>query len=158
MQLRIKAAAALVDIGSSEILVERVGLQRLLGIVMVLYVVFNLGLFVFALAAGGTPNFWPFAIGLTLVTSLFALLMPNLNTAAMIPMGKIAGTASAIIGTVVTAVGALLGSVIDQAYDGTVIPLTLGFAVLGIAALGLSRWAGSESRRAAMEPVPAPAE
>jgi len=139
-------------------LVERVGLERLLGIVMVLFVVFSLGLFAFALAADGTPDFWPFAIGLTLVTSLFALMMPNLNTAAMIPMGKIAGTASAIIGTVVTAGGALLGSLIDQAYDGTVIPMTLGFAALGAVALGLSRWAGSGSRRTIQEPLPAPAE
>jgi DHA1 family bicyclomycin/chloramphenicol resistance-like MFS transporter len=136
-------------------LVERVGLERLLGIVMVLFVVFSLGLFAFALAADGTPDFWPFAIGLTLVTSLFALMMPNLNTAAMIPMGKIAGTASAIIGTVVTAGGALLGSLIDQAYDGTVIPMTFGFAALGAVALGLSRWAGSGSRRTIQEPLPA---
>jgi DHA1 family bicyclomycin/chloramphenicol resistance-like MFS transporter len=139
-------------------LVERVGLERLLGIVMILYVTFALGLFGLALVTDGKPAFWLFATGLVLVTSLFALLMPNLNTAAMMPMGKIAGTASAVIGTVVTAGGSLLGSVIDRAYNGTVTPFTLGFLIFGLAAWGLSRWASGGFTRVVPEPLPAPAE
>jgi DHA1 family bicyclomycin/chloramphenicol resistance-like MFS transporter len=38
-------------------------------------------------------------------------------------------------GFVTTVVGALLGFYIGQHFDGTVVPLTLGFALCGIAAL-----------------------
>jgi DHA1 family bicyclomycin/chloramphenicol resistance-like MFS transporter len=45
----------------------------------------------------------------------------------MEPMGDIAGLASAITGAVLIGGGALLGSLIDRAYDGTVLPLALAF-------------------------------
>jgi DHA1 family bicyclomycin/chloramphenicol resistance-like MFS transporter len=66
-----------------------------------------------------------------------ALLLPNLNTIAMEPMAAVAGTASSIIGAVQTAAGALLGSVIDAAYDGTVRALSIGFMACGLVALAL---------------------
>jgi DHA1 family bicyclomycin/chloramphenicol resistance-like MFS transporter len=53
----------------------------------------------------------------------------------MEPMGRIAGTASSFVGAVTTALGAGLGLWIGQAYDGTVVPLTVGFAGLGIGGL-----------------------
>ena len=124
-------------------LVSRVGLDRLIRVVMVTYLVFSAALFALAVATDGAPPFWIFAILLGLTLSTYSLVIPNINTAAMAPMARIAGTASAIIGTVATAGGALLGSVIDQAYDGTVIPLTFGFLISSLAAWLLSLWAGA---------------
>ncbi len=43
-------------------------------------------------------------------SSVHSLLVPNLNAIAMLPMGHIAGTASAVIGTISLAVGAFFGS------------------------------------------------
>ncbi len=65
----------------------------------------------------------------------FGILMANFNALAMEPLGHIAGTASATIGFVSTTGGAVIGYMIGQAFDGTVLPLTLGFAVTGIIAL-----------------------
>ena len=70
---------------------------------------------------------------------MHSLLIPNMNTAAMIPMGRVAGTASAIIGTVSVALGSLLGLFIDRAYDGGVTPLSVSFLILGVIAWGLAR-------------------
>jgi len=66
-----------------------------------------------------------------------ATLIPNLSTRAMAPMGDIAGVASAVIGSVLIGGGALLGSVYDRAYDGTVTPLSLAFLGGGLVVAGL---------------------
>lgn len=137
-------------------LVERVGLQRLIRLVMIGYLIAAVALNVLSFATDGTPPFWLFAAGLAVVFCMHALLIPNMNSAAMIPMASVAGTASAIIGTVATAGGALLGAVIDRAYDGTVTPLSVGFLVLGIVAWLLCRSAEVGLRALLMKPAPEP--
>lgn len=72
--------------------------------------------------------------------SSHALLIPNFNTIAMAPMAAIAGTASSVIGAVQIAVGALLGALLDRAFDGTIRPLAFGFLLYGLVALGLVFW------------------
>ncbi|MEN8235444.1 MAG: MFS transporter, partial [Actinomycetota bacterium] len=71
----------------------------------------------------------------------YSILLPNLNTLAMQPMGAIAGIAAAVIGTLSTTGGAVLGFLLDQTFDGTVQPLTLGFVVYGLIALWFVLWA-----------------
>lgn len=66
----------------------------------------------------------------------FGLTMGNFGAMAMEPVGHIAGTASSVQGFITTLGGALLGFWIGQQYDGTAVPLTLGFAVLGVLAIG----------------------
>ena len=66
--------------------------------------------------------------------------MPNSNTAAMLPLPHVAGTAAALLGTVSTAGGSLLGSVVDGRFDGTVAPFAHGvlvYAVIGAAGIFL---------------------
>ena len=54
---------------------------------------------------------------------------------AMEPLVHIAGTASSIQSTITTIGGALAGFVIGRQFDGTTVPLTVGFAFFGILAL-----------------------
>ena len=70
-----------------------------------------------------------------------ALLIPNLNAISMIPMGSVAGTASAVIGTVATLGGSLIGLTIDRAYNGTLVPFGVAAAITGIVAFALMTWA-----------------
>ena len=51
-------------------------------------------------------------------------------------LGHIAGVAAAAIGSVATVISLLLGLLIGQSYNGTVLPLVAGFAVLGVLSLG----------------------
>jgi DHA1 family bicyclomycin/chloramphenicol resistance-like MFS transporter len=67
----------------------------------------------------------------------FGLLAPNFGALAMDPLGHVAGTASSVQGFVTTVGGALLGFYIGQHFDGTVVPLTLGFSLCGLAALAI---------------------
>ena len=63
------------------------------------------------------------------------MLFPNLNAAAMSPVGHVAGTAAAVYATVTTAAGAIVGARLDNAFDGTVNPFSLAFAVAGVISL-----------------------
>jgi DHA1 family bicyclomycin/chloramphenicol resistance-like MFS transporter len=95
-----------------------------------------------------------FLVGMAAMLSGHALLIPNLNTIAMAPMARVAGVASSVIGSVQITVGALLGSVLDQSFDGTIRPLSLGFFGYGVLALALVLWA--EQGRL-FQPLTAPA-
>ena len=71
---------------------------------------------------------------------LFGTLFGNLNALAMEPLGHIAGLGSAVVGSLSTLISVGFGVLIAGAYDGTVMPLTLGLAVLAIGGLACLRW------------------
>jgi DHA1 family bicyclomycin/chloramphenicol resistance-like MFS transporter len=68
---------------------------------------------------------------------MFGWIGPNFNALAMEPLGHVAGTASSVLGFLQTLGGGLIGAVIGLAFDGTVVPLALGYFVSGIGALAL---------------------
>lgn len=59
---------------------------------------------------------------------LFGFIAPNFNALAMEPQGHNAGMASSVVGSLSTAIGALAGGLIGSSFDGSVLPLALGFA------------------------------
>ncbi|HSR43960.1 MAG TPA: multidrug effflux MFS transporter [Acidimicrobiia bacterium] len=136
-------------------IVSRVGLDRMVHIVLVGYVAASASISALAVATNGTPGFWVFLSGLAIMLSMHALLIPNFNAMAMNPMGKLAGTAAAVIGTISMSLGAGLGALLDSAFDGTVLPLALGFFGCGVAAVGFVVWAG---RGRLIEPDESPDE
>jgi DHA1 family bicyclomycin/chloramphenicol resistance-like MFS transporter len=66
---------------------------------------------------------------------LVGLVFANFNALAMEPQGRAAGIASSFIGGFTTLTGATIGFFIGRAYDGTVLPLALGYFACGTAAL-----------------------
>jgi MFS transporter, DHA1 family, multidrug resistance protein len=121
--------------------VGRVGARRLAHLVLVFYVGAAGVLAALAWRTDGVPPLALFLLGLAVMLVSHALLIPNFNTIALAPMGSVAGTAAAVIGTVPTAVGALLGAVLDRSFDGTVLPIAVGFLGYGALALLLVLWA-----------------
>ncbi len=116
---------------------SRRGLQALCAV--------SIGFFAFSLTAAGQPPLWTLMTwGATAFFSL-GLVFGNFNSLAMEPFGHIAGIAAAFIGSLTTLVSMLLGGLIGQMYDGTVLPLVGGFAILGVAALGAMGWAERDS-------------
>lgn len=110
-------------------LVGRFGLTALINVMVVGYVIAATLMAILAVSTNGRPGLWPFVFGLAMLVLFQSLLIPNLNTVAMIPMGSVAGMASAIIGTVSTGLAALIGAYIDRLFDGTVTPLSVAFAI-----------------------------
>ena len=78
-----------------------------------------------------------------LIVSFFCigLLFGNLNAMAMQPLGRAAGTGAAVVGALSTFISLGLGALIGQSYNGTVLPLIGGFAVLSVLAMLAMRWA-----------------
>ncbi|WP_051062391.1 multidrug effflux MFS transporter [Ilumatobacter nonamiensis] len=115
--------------------VERVGIHRLVnGVFMVLLPLTALSVLL-SVVSNGHPNFWLYMplLGLTLGSFLF--LMPNLNTAALTPVGHLAGTASALSGAARMAGGAVLGTLVSSRVTDS----TTGFSV-GVALLCFGSW------------------
>ena len=117
--------------------VERVGVDRLIRWAVIAYSAVSVAMYAFSRASGGHPSFWPFMVLLSLVLIGFNVLLSSLNSAAMAPVGHVAGTAAAVYATVTTAGAALVGQRFDQAFDGTVNPFSLAFAVAGVLSLGM---------------------
>lgn len=122
-------------------LVQRVGTKRMVHGALLGYLAGGMALLAVTNAAAGLPAFWLFVPLLAATLACHALLIPNFNTIAMLPLGRIAGTASAVIGTVSLAGGALLGAFLDRHYAATVTPLAAGFVGYGLIALGFVLWA-----------------
>lgn len=82
------------------------------------------------------PPLWMFLIYLAIIFFNFGMLFGNLNALAMEPMGHIAGLASAIIGAFSSVLSLLVGTLIGQLYNDTLVPITAGFLVLGALSFG----------------------
>jgi DHA1 family bicyclomycin/chloramphenicol resistance-like MFS transporter len=67
----------------------------------------------------------------------FAWIGSNFNALAMEPLGHVAGTASSVQGFLQTVGGGVLGAIIGQAFNGTVVPLTAGYFFSSVIALVL---------------------
>lgn len=69
------------------------------------------------------------------------ILFGNLNSLAMEPLGHMAGIGAAIVGSLSTFISVLLGTLIGQSYNGTILPLLAGLALLAGLSLVVMRWA-----------------
>lgn len=107
-------------------LVSRMGITLLVRRMAVLGVLMSAVLVAVSFMNGGKPNFWLFTVVLGLTVPLAQGTVPNANTAAMLPVPHVAGTASAIIATITIAGGAVLGGAVSSAFDGTVRPFAIG--------------------------------
>ncbi len=115
-------------------LVVQVGLHRLLAVTAVYLLVVAVLLAGLAFATDGRPPLWAFVVLLAALLPGMSVLLPNSNTAAMSPLPHVAGMASAVIGTLSTAGGALLGSRIDAAFDGSITPFAYGVVAFALIA------------------------
>jgi MFS transporter, DHA1 family, multidrug resistance protein len=114
-------------------LVQRFGTDRVVGVAFAGILSLNL-LLVAETLGSDEPDFWVFMPTLGLVLALFMFLMPNLNSAAMDPVGHLAGTASALTGAVRLAGGAALGTVVSAQVTDSVRPLAIGISAMCFAA------------------------
>jgi DHA1 family bicyclomycin/chloramphenicol resistance-like MFS transporter len=121
-------------------LVKRLGMRRLTHAAVIAATAAAGILVAVSLVTDGLPPLWIFGPALAVFNLAFALAMPNCSAMAMEPLGPIAGTASSLIGFYTTMMAALLGLAVGQSFDGTVLPLSLGFLGLCAAALVVVLW------------------
>ncbi len=123
---------------SNSALVRRLGMRRITRAALIL-LVSNATLF-FPYAYFGTPSLLFFMLFAAVSFFCLGLSIGNMGAMALEPMGHMAGLASAFMGSASTAISLLLGTIIGQLYDGTLVALAGGFFSLSIAALLIMQW------------------
>jgi DHA1 family bicyclomycin/chloramphenicol resistance-like MFS transporter len=110
-----------------------------------LLIIFGLSLiaFVITLLAAGQPQLWIFMTYLMMAFFCVGILFGNQNSLAMEPLGHMAGIGAAVVGSLSTLISMPLGTIIGQSYNGTLLPLIFGMAVLAGLAILVVRWAES---------------
>lgn len=94
----------------------------------------------FVWLSSGLPPLWLFMVWLGMTFFCMGILFGNFNALAMEPVGHMAGLGAAIVGAVSTFLALPLAWAIGASFNGTVLPLVFGFAILGSAALIVMRW------------------
>ena len=127
---------------SAAALVRRLTAVTMVRRSMVVFLVHSVLFVVVVFAYGGVPPFGVFLLLIIVAVANLVAVNPSLISLAMERMVHIAGTASAVIGTLSYTGGALLAGVVDGAMADSIAPLAIGFLVYGTAMLICMLWAG----------------
>jgi DHA1 family bicyclomycin/chloramphenicol resistance-like MFS transporter len=122
-------------------LVIRFGMRFLVSWSLIMIFALSLIALLIALLAAGQPPLWLFMTYLMLAFFCVGILFGNQNSLAMEPLGSMAGIGAAIVGSLSTLISMPLGTIIGQSYNGTILPLIVGMAVLAGIAILVVRWA-----------------
>ncbi|MEM6847819.1 MAG: multidrug effflux MFS transporter [Pseudomonadota bacterium] len=114
-------------------LVQRLGMRVISHTAAVTFVVLSL-VGVVGAALFAVPV-WLLVVHLTVAFFLIGIMLPNFNAIAMEPLGRIAGTGASFVGFVMTALGAVLGGIVGQFFDGTIMPLAYGYCLYSVVIL-----------------------
>jgi DHA1 family bicyclomycin/chloramphenicol resistance-like MFS transporter len=121
-------------------MVVRFGMRRLSRIAVIIIALLSAPFLLIALQFQGHPPLPMLVAYLLGVFFFLGILFGNLNALAMEPLGHIAGLGAAVVGSISTLMSVVLGIIIAGAYDGTIIPLVAGFALMSIACLITMHW------------------
>ncbi len=116
-------------------LVVKLGMQNLIGRSLWALTLISTVFLGYAFFANGHPPLWSLMIFLLATFFCFGILFGNVNALAMEPLGHIAGVASAIITSGSTLLSVILGTLMAQTYNGTILPLVIGFSLVGMISL-----------------------
>ncbi len=115
-------------------IVRRFGMRRLSHFALLVYLAMAS---IWLILAVMGPVSLPLFFSIFLVVQVgFGWQASNMNSLSMEPLGAVAGTAASVFGFMQTVGGALLGTVIGQLFDGTLVPNAAGYVVMGILVLG----------------------
>jgi len=128
----INVAAAMVTTLLNARLVTRLGAEHLLRLGLGVQVA--AALLLLGLAAWGTPPLWAIVVATLLYLGVAGMVLGNAMAGYMIHFAPMAGTASAFSGAARFGAGAVVGSLVSLAHEGTARPLLFGMALCGLLA------------------------
>ena len=146
---------AVAFIGMSQLtglLADRFGLKRVVWVAVTGYATTMVALF--AIMASGVDRLDVMAALLFVGYGFLGLVIPTTSVLAMEEHGEIAGTASALMGTLHFAIGALAMGVAGVFFDGTPLPMVAGITLCAVISFVLAKVTLGRAREA----VEAPAE
>ncbi len=117
-------------------LVQRVDPRRVLRGGLIAAAVAGTALLVTATTGlGGFPGI---LVPLFAFLCCFGFIVPTSTALAMAPHGRVAGNASAVLGSVQFAVSGAAGVLVSALHNGTAVPMAAAIAVAGVAALAVN--------------------
>lgn len=132
----VAAGIAVANYSNSR-LVLRFGARRVSHTALIAFILLSV---VQWLLANSSETLGLFLVIVGLNMGMIGFIGANFSSIAMQPFGHIAGTASSFQNSVRTLISAAIGAVIGQAYDGSTVPLAIGYVLCGLAALIVVLW------------------
>lgn len=114
-------------------LVERYGMRRISHGVLLGFIILSIANICAMYFVGEV--FFLFLPLFALAFGCFGMMGANFSAIAMEPQGKNTGTASAVYGFCTTTVSSVFGWMVADSFNGSVIPILVGFVSLGLASL-----------------------
>lgn len=145
---------AVAFIGMSQLtglLADRFGLKRVVWVAVTGYATVMVALF--AIMASGVDRLDVMAALLFVGYGFLGLVIPTTSVLAMEEHGEIAGTASALMGTLHFAIGALAMGVAGIFFDGTPLPMVAGITLCAVISFSLAKLTLGRSRETAEAPA-----
>ncbi|WP_394892834.1 multidrug effflux MFS transporter [Mesorhizobium sp. AaZ16] len=130
---------------------ERYGLRRVVRVAVSGYATVMVVLL--ATMASGMDQLAVMAALLFVGYGFLGLVIPTTSVLAMEDHGEIAGTASALMGTLHFATGAVAMAVAGVFFDGTPLPMVIGIATCAVIAFGLTQLTLGRGREVAEAPA-----
>jgi DHA1 family bicyclomycin/chloramphenicol resistance-like MFS transporter len=125
--------------------VMKIGMRRITKYAIRLSLIVSLLMLVAVYFTNGLPPLPLLGLYCFVIFFCNGLMFGNYNALALEPMGHIAGMASSVSGFLYSMMSFAGGSLIGQAFNGTVTPLVIGFGGFGFLAMLSTEWA--EARR-----------
>ena len=129
-------------------LATRIDGRRIVGIVLTVAMAASLVLLFDAYSGFG--GFAGILIPLFFYIGCHGFVLPNTTALAMAPHGQVAGSASALLGTIQFVLASVIGALVSAFTNGTPVPLAAAIAACGVAAF-ISHHVGG--RRSAVSPL-----
>ncbi|MCV6615798.1 MAG: Bcr/CflA family drug resistance efflux transporter, partial [Cellvibrionaceae bacterium] len=86
----------------------------------------------------GEPSLLVYMLYLASILFCVGMVFGNMGSIAMEPLGALAGIGAAVVGSVSTLVSFVLAVVIGSFYQGSVLPLVLGFCFCAVLAFAIT--------------------
>ena len=102
----------------------------------------------------GVDSIWVLGVLMFVAFGFLGLVLPSTGVLAMEEQGEIAGSASALMGTLQMVIASVVMGIVGAFGDGTAMPMVVGFAACAVAALAIT----TVTLRRGAEPLAAPAE
>ncbi|MFT5593998.1 MAG: DHA1 family bicyclomycin/chloramphenicol resistance-like MFS transporter [Oceanicoccus sp.] len=121
-------------------LVMKIPMQTLCITALWVVLISSILFFVYANFMNEDPGLFSFMLYMLSTFFCFGILFGNFNAMAVHPLGHIAGVATSVISTVQTLISVVVGTYVGQHYNGTVMPLIIGFIMCTSVTLCLIFW------------------